>query len=342
MPKAIRTTKVLKLHDGPDLNSGSRNKIQKGRFVNVLEFNDGWLFIQDQEEPTKLGYIPLLPLEDEAETTPPYQPEPEPEPTPEPELEPEPTPELEPTPVSIESSEDLSISPDPDQRIENAQTNTEKVIARVWNKLGGLLEELSNEYKIDVAASVAVVAVESGGRGFSTDGKMIIRFENHLFYRLWGKDNEAKFNDHFQFNQEQQWKGHMFRAAPNMDFQAFHGSQANEWAVFEFARTLSDEGAKESVSMGAPQILGSNYKRVGKINVLEMFDDFSNVAHGERNQITGMFKFIETDHHNRGIPALRNEDYIAFAEMYNGTGQAETYGALIAEHVRVFHELRGA
>lgn len=237
MPKAIRTTRLLILHTQPSPTSDVHNRIPKGRIVNILQFEDGWMFVQDQEEPTTLGYVEVATMKFDRgrpNNLPPTPTEatPEPEPTP----TPEPTPE--PTTTSVESSEDLSISPDPDQRIDNAQSSNEKVVARVWNKFGGLLEDLSNEYGIDVAASVAVVAVESGGRGFSTDGKMIIRFENHLFHRIWGKNNEAKYNEHFQFNQDQQWKNHMFRGAPSMDFQAFHGSQANEWVVFEFARTL--------------------------------------------------------------------------------------------------------
>ena len=97
-----------------------------------------------------------------------------------------------------------------------------------------------------------------------------------------------------------------------------------------------------SISMGAPQILGSNFARLGFSSVHDMFDAFNDPDNGDKRQVIGFFKFIETDPRNRGIPALRNQDYTAFAEMYNGAGQAKIYGSLIADRVRVFKQLRAS
>ncbi len=54
--------------------------------------------------------------------------------------------------------------------------------ARIWNKYGGVLEPLSARIGVDKAVAVAVIAVESGGSGVGPDGRMIIRFENHLVW----------------------------------------------------------------------------------------------------------------------------------------------------------------
>lgn len=48
----------------------------------------------------------------------------------------------------------------------------------------------------------AVLKVESNGNGFSADGLMVIRFENHVFYKYYtdsGKDAARVkiFNEHF-------------------------------------------------------------------------------------------------------------------------------------------------
>ncbi|NJN43934.1 MAG: N-acetylmuramidase family protein [Anaerolineae bacterium] len=51
-----------------------------------------------------------------------------------------------------------------------------------------------------------------------------------------------------------------------------HTRSKREWEVFEFANQLSKHGSKLSISMGAPQIMGFNYKLVGFSSVHEMFD----------------------------------------------------------------------
>ena len=43
---------------------------------------------------------------------------------------------------------------------------------------------------------------------------MIIRFENHLFYRLWGKGHREQFDQYFKFDAKKHWLGHNFRADP--------------------------------------------------------------------------------------------------------------------------------
>ncbi|HEU4456348.1 MAG TPA: SH3 domain-containing protein, partial [Longimicrobium sp.] len=110
-----------------------------------------------------------------------------------------------------------------------------KTAARIWNQYGGLLTTLSERLGFEPEVGVAVMTVESGGIAFK-DGRMVIRFENHVFFKHWGVDNPAKFNQHFRFNQSEKWKGHEFRPSAAAAFKPFHGTgQANEWTVFEFA-----------------------------------------------------------------------------------------------------------
>jgi len=219
-------------------------------------------------------------------------------------------------------------------------TGLEKIVANTWNKFGGLLTVLAQELKIDPAVAVAVLAVESGGRGFGLDGRMLIRFENQIFFDQWGRRNPDRYNQHFMFNPEKRWIDHKWRPAPDQDWREFHGNQAAEWEVFSFARTLHDTAAKLSISMGGPQIMGFNFAACGYESVQQMFDAFSA---NERNQIIGFFDFVQGPSPNsRRVLALQSQDFETFASMYNGPGQAAKYGSLIRNVYDLFHKLKPA
>lgn len=215
-------------------------------------------------------------------------------------------------------------------------------LAGIWNRYGGLLTLLANRLQIDPTIAVAVLAVESGGAAFGADGRIIIRFENHLFYSDWGKQHQEQFFQHFDFNRATQdaWLEHRWRATPQEPFLPMHrneaGAQALEWQVLNFAAGLDDTAAKRSISMGAPQILGRNHQRIGYTTVQAMFNAF---MADERNHILGLFDFIRTD--ATLVDALRRKAYVTFAAGYNGTGQAAFYGdklRSVAEGVKLLHE----
>ena len=376
-PQPQQAKRSLRIFLQPNTNSPAIGIISARRMVRVLASQGDWIFAEDVENPALRGYTHRLLLElphqvvgaeierpagatgmgakPQPKTEAELATEPKPEPIPETTPEPAPTPEPEPVPATVTPEPEPTTTPtppaagspetadmEPADKIAEASTAAERAVKKVWNHFGGLLSALANEYKIDVAAAVAVMAVESGGEGFGPDGRLKIRFENHLFYRNWGNQNQEIFNKHFVFDQNQQWKGHMWRPTESEDWRTFHGNQTTEWEVFDFARTLKGKAAKLSVSIGAPQILGSNFQRCGYDSVQSMWDDFADSLNGERYQAIALFKFIETDSLNRGIPALQQGDYSAFAEMYNGSGNAASYGKQIADRVEAFKKLRGA
>jgi hypothetical protein len=196
--------------------------------------------------------------------------------------------------------------------------------ARIWNKYGGVLEPLSARIGIDKGVAVAVIAVESGGSGLGPDDRLIIRFENHLFWAYWGKANPAGFNQYFVFDQSTSWKGHQYRAQPNGPWLDVHQNQNSEWAAFNLASTIDAVAAKKSISMGLTQILGSNYRAIGYASPDAMFAAF---AADEKFQLLGFFNFVKND--QRQINALQNRDFVGFARIYNGPGQPDFYGGLI-------------
>jgi hypothetical protein len=212
--------------------------------------------------------------------------------------------------------------------------------ANAWNKYGGLLAPLAAQLSFDPGAAVAVLAIESGGRGFAADGRMIIRFENHLFFRQWGKDHADTFNQFFSFNPQQNWLDHQWRPSASQPFRSFHGSQDGEWQVFSFARNLDDTAAKLSISMGGPQIVGFNYAGLGYESVHQMFDAFTS---GDRPQIIGFFDFVQgPGRDSRRVLALQAGDFTTFASLYNGPGQAAKYGSLMQSVFDTFRRLKPA
>lgn len=211
-----------------------------------------------------------------------------------------------------------------------------KQVARIWNKFGGLLQRLSQALRIDPAVAVAVIAAESSGNGF-LNGRMIIRFENHYFWRLWGKDNPEKFRRSFIFNEAKPWTEHQFRADTNAAWQPFHGSQDAEWTAFKKAASLNDEAAKGSISMGLPQIMGANHSLIGYESAAQMFAAFSK---DERLQVLGLFDFIQgPERVSRKVMALQDQDFVTFAEQYNGPGQAAEYGGMLRLYFELFRML---
>ncbi|MBI3159775.1 MAG: DUF3380 domain-containing protein [Chloroflexi bacterium] len=338
------------LYEQPNTESAVLGVLPPGMNVQVLDLQKTWLLVEDPRPGGRQGYIAYRAIQPPRRTTPDNRPadlegeassvpsgppaaeirtalkqEEEQSPTDKPPAPPPGTPEA----AALE----------PAKKLTETATPVEKVVAQTWNRYGGLLSALAQQYGLDPAILAAVVSVESGGAAFGPQNRMIIRFENHLFYDYWGKQNKTVYDQHFKFNSTKRWKDHLYRPTATGEWQTFHGDQLKEWAVLEFASGFGTAAARMSISMGAPQILGSNFKRVGFKTVNEMFKAFNDRENGERWQLVAMFKFIENDPYNRGLLSLRNEDYVAFATMYNGAGQAQTYANLIGERTLVLRRL---
>jgi hypothetical protein len=211
-----------------------------------------------------------------------------------------------------------------------------RAVADAWNRYGGLLLVEAERLGIEPAVALAVLMTETISEPFSADGRMSIRFENHLFYDHWGKQNETQFHQYFAFDANRKWQEHRWRPAADADWQSFHGNQDAEWRVFELARSLDEHAALLSTGMGAPQIMGFNHAAIGFTTVEAMYDAFRQDA---GNQLTGLFRFVEA---NGLIDPLRQGDYMTFARSYNGPGQAAAYQQRMIELLAIYQKLRGA
>ncbi|MFQ5632297.1 MAG: SH3 domain-containing protein, partial [bacterium] len=133
----------------------------------------------------------------------------------------------------------------PSRKLQISGTSEERNVARTWNKFGNLLTKMSAEIGIDAGMAAAVLSVESSGKGFEKDNqnRMVIRFENHKFWSYWGKQNANVYRQHFQYKKGEAWKMHKWRQEIDEQWHGFHGKQAAEWRVLQFARSLDDTAA---------------------------------------------------------------------------------------------------
>ena len=208
-------------------------------------------------------------------------------------------------------------------------------IVTTWNGCGGLLRSLAQSLGFDVSLAVGVLSVESGGRSLGETGRMLIRFENHIFFDQWGRANPDAYQQHFTFNPPPRtWQGHTWRPTANEAFRQCHANQAVEWDELEFAQGLDEDAALKSISMGLTQVMGFNFGDVGYPDVRAMFDAFNG---DPRYQVLAFFDYVQR---RVGIDALQRRDYRTIALRYNGDGQVETYASLMSGAVAQFEAMR--
>ncbi|MCA9929985.1 MAG: DUF3380 domain-containing protein [Anaerolineales bacterium] len=312
-----KTTAILNFRSGPSTNDSIISVLPLGAVVTILAREGDWfrVSVQGQEGYVHSGFIILNEEGGEGGFIDTEEKEEE--------------PALEDTPLSPIPSEQI--------KVLTGMSGTEKSLARTWNKFGGLFAVLSNRLNINPGVAVAVFVAEAGGSGFR-NGRMVIRFENHIFFNYWGKNNKSVFDQHFRYQETRPWLSHEWRPNTNTPWSSFHGNQDKEWDVFQFAESFSRTSARLSISMGGPQIMGFNYATIGYESVHQMFDAFSK---DDAGQITGFFDFVKGPvSDTRRLVALQREDFETFASLYNGPGQAATYASIIRNLFQAFQRIK--
>lgn len=228
-----------------------------------------------------------------------------------------------------------SFPPPEDQLIDVARVAdfTARAAATFWNQYGGLILDECGRLGIDPADAVGVLITESSGRPYGPDGRMVIRFENQLFWRFWGSANPDVYRRHFTFDAEITWQGHQW-SPDGVTWFACHVDNGQEWQVLELARRLDERAALLSISMGAAQIMGFNHATIGYPTPQAMFAAFE---HDAGAQVRALFRFMEV---NNLVDAIRAREYRRFAVVYNGPGQPDFYAGKMREYAAAFATLR--
>jgi hypothetical protein len=190
------------------------------------------------------------------------------------------------------------------------------------------LAELSRKYGIELPALRAVLAVESGGRGFLENGWCKILFERHWMWKrlLFRGLNPSPLAKQRPDLCGKSWSPKTYP----------YGSQVGQWdrvaAVVAWgARNDPDhwesykKAAYESCSWGLPQVMGFHYDSLGFTNI---YDFKHYMETGEREQVDVMLRFLRK---NGLMDDLQRKDWRAFARGYNGSGQVTLYSGRLRD-----------
>ena len=169
------------------------------------------------------------------------------------------------------------------------------------NELIGIIKNVAVTFGLSPGNVASFVEVETGGKGFSVDGKITIQFE------------PAWFKKQAPFAPSGLW------SVNKVDV------QVKEWTAFNDAFAKNPTAAMLSTSIGLGQIMGFHYKRLGYNTVGEMWDD---AKKGLDRQIWQLCKCISTDIKLKSC--LLAGDWDGVATLFNGAG----YKALAAKYGR--------
>lgn len=155
-----------------------------------------------------------------------------------------------------------------------------------------------------IAALRAVLAVESDGEGFGSDGRPRILNEPHIFYRELGAG--AKRDKAVQ-------AGLAYR---KWGAKHYPRTQAARYDWLAKAMAIDEEAALKSCSWGLGQCMGFNYKLCGYASVQEFVRA---MMHSAGAQLYAMARFIVSS----GLQKhLRKLNWRGFAKGYNGSAYA--------------------
>lgn len=173
------------------------------------------------------------------------------------------------------------------------------------------IADLATKWKCHPAAIEAISDVESAGFGWFDDGRMKILFEKHWFYKLVAPGNRDKAV-----------KAGLARKSwisPKNGGYNDQKTASQRYSLLSRAIALDPEAAYQSISMGRYQIMGFNHKICKFVTAKEMFVLFCD---SEAYQLQAFANFMEA---KKLVPAIREPDFNAVEQKYNGGGLGGAY-----------------
>jgi hypothetical protein len=165
------------------------------------------------------------------------------------------------------------------------------------------LKAAARKLGVQLAAIKAVTEVESKESGFLPSGRPVILFERHVMFRRL--DNSARAHNAAKFP-----------AIVNEDPGGYVGGDG-EWRRLKRASAIDRSTAIESASWGLFQIMGFHWQGLGYASAA----DYSEAMHrSECEHLEAFVRFIKQDKALHA--ALKDRDWPAFAERYNGPAYA--------------------
>lgn len=172
------------------------------------------------------------------------------------------------------------------------------------------LIDFASKYDVELAAIKAVNEIESNGKGFLIDGRPVILFEGHIF---WKQLQKANLNP--KDFQNTSTRDILYPTWVKTHYKGGGG----EYERLEKAAIMSNQAAVHnaaytSASWGSFQIMGFHYQSLGYATV-DLF--VSAMYENEGKHLEAFGKFLEV---NNLIRHLKNKNWASFAKGYNGSG----------------------
>lgn len=167
------------------------------------------------------------------------------------------------------------------------------------------LERAAQTLGVPISCVQAVNEVESRGAGFLLDGRPVILFERHVFWKrltAHGVDPEssAAENSNILSRTAGGYKGY-----------------AAEYPRLAAAERIHEGAARESASWGAFQVMGYHWERLGYASI----DDFvERMKRSEADHLDAFMRYVTAD--TALVAALKARDWATFAKGYNGKNYA--------------------
>lgn len=156
--------------------------------------------------------------------------------------------------------------------------------------------ELACRFKLPLSRIRTIISIEAPRGGFLPDGRCVILFERHHFFKRSGSVPVSASRPDLSNKVPGGYKG-----------------GAEEWQRLLDAMEFHRQGAIESTSFGLGQIMGFNHEAAGFASAEAMMNAF---AESEYNQALGMLNFIKAS--PTLYKALIDGNWPKVAELYNG------------------------
>lgn len=165
----------------------------------------------------------------------------------------------------------------------------------------------------------AFLDVETRGSGFDNQGRPMMLFEPHVFYKEVPKDKRQT-----AVNQGLAYSSWGMKPYPK-----------ESYTRLSQALLIDETAALKSASWGLGQIMGFNHKAAGYNTVQAMVQAFMD---DEEEQLKAAVNFIKT---NKLDDELRAHNWSGFARGYNGPGYAKNkYDTKLAEAYRKWSRIK--
>jgi hypothetical protein len=168
-------------------------------------------------------------------------------------------------------------------------------------------EEAAKRIGCEVNVIRAVAGVESGGSGFLKDGRVLILFEPHVF---WRQLIAKRINPQVILLRRPELGHVLYERWGTYPY----GHISEQWDRVNLATSVNQVAALSSASWGKFQIMGYHFERCGYASIDEMQKAFSV---DESNHLKAFVSFIISTGLDR---FLSKKDWTNFARNYNGAG----------------------